>query len=107
MINLKSPQNAKFSTMNRFIISPKNDSQSMISILQDLDEKVENYSQRTKEILKHYSSKGRHICLIDEGENKDFKKRVQTLNVEFEKTEERTAMVLKLLDDFHTKKIMR
>ena len=105
MFGFQSPQNQNFPGNIRTI--KKFEAKSMFLVLKDLDEKVENYSHRTKELINTYSTKSRNNKFIFEAEpQSDFKTRVETLNEEIDKAEERTNKVLKMVAEYHRKKIM-
>ena len=105
MFGFQSPKNQSFPENIRTI--KKIEAKSMFLVLKDLDEKVENYSHRTKELINTYSTKSRNKKFVFEAEPKsDFKKRIETLNGEIDKAEERTKQVLKMVAEYHRKKIM-
>lgn len=105
MFVFQSPQNQNFPGTIRTM--KKIEAKSMFLVLKDLDEKVDNYSQRTKELINTYSTKNRNKKFEFETQpQSDFKTRVENLNDEINKAEERTNKVLKMVTEYHRKKIM-
>lgn len=91
--------------------SPKTnakETQSLLSVLQGMDQKIDSYSHRTQQLLFSYSSKkktNKDDAFVEMSSNADsnIANRIKVLIAQYDKAEERTINVLSLLAKFKEK----